>query len=116
MNVSTAARAPFTRRQARELLFCLAAGPFALLNPIVSFVVTVDLIWLAADGARGNPSTAEIAAAFAVQALLLVLLVSTPAARRLGAAQRRLAARLLGVHVGPPPRSTPGPRDAAGWR
>jgi signal transduction histidine kinase len=97
-----------------------------VVNPLVFFVVTADLIWLAADGARGNPSPAELAVAGACQVLLLVLLVSTAAARRLGSLQRRLATRLLGVRVGAPPpvrRSPggrawpgPGPRDGAGWR
>lgn len=118
--------APFTRRQGRALLFCLAGLPFAVVNPLVLFVVTVDLIWWAADGARGNPSPAQMAVAGACQGALLVLLVSTTAARRLGSLQRRLAARLLGVRVGAPPpvrRSPgrrswpgPGPRDGAGWR
>jgi signal transduction histidine kinase len=118
--------APFARRGRRELLFCLAALPFALVNPLTLALLTMDLIWLAADGARGNPSPAEIAIAIAVQGLLLVLLVATPAARRLGSLQRRLAARLLGVRVAAPPpmrRSPggrawpgPGPRDGTGWR
>jgi signal transduction histidine kinase len=123
---SWAVVAPFTRRAGRELLFCLAGLPFAVVNPLALFVLTVDMIWLAVDGARGNPSPAEIAIACACQGLLLVLLVSTPAARRLGSLQRMLAARLLGVRVGAPPpvrRSPggrawpgPGPRDGAGWR
>ena len=108
----TAIVAPFTRRQGRELLFCLAGLPFTLINPLVLFVLTVDLIWLVADSARGNPSPAEMAVAGACQGLLLVLLVSTPAARRLGALQRTLATRLLGVRVGVPPpvRRSPGGR------
>jgi signal transduction histidine kinase len=116
--------APFTRRTGRALLFCLAGLPFAVVNPVVLVILTADLIWLAVDGARGNPSPAEIAIAVAIQGLLLVLLVSTPAARRLGSLQRRLATRLLGVRVAEPPpvrrrsggRAWPGPRDGAGWR
>src|SRR3954471_13181145 len=92
-----AAVAPFTRRQRRELLFCLAGLPFAGLSPLVFFVVAVDLIWLAVDGGRGNPSPAEVASAGVCLGLLLVLLVSTGAARRLGSLQGRLASRLLGV-------------------
>jgi signal transduction histidine kinase len=119
--VRAAVVAPFTRRQGRELVFCLAGLPFAVVNPLVLFVVTVDLIWLVADGARGNPSPAEITIAGAGQGLLLVLLVSTTAARRLGSLHRTLATRLLGVRVGAPPpeRRTPGRRglrDWAGWR
>jgi signal transduction histidine kinase len=122
----TAVVAPFTRRLRRELLFCLAGLPFALINPLVLFVLTVDMIWLAADSGRGNPSAAEMAIACACQGLLLVLLVSTTAARRLGSLQRMLATRLLGVRVGAPPPARrspggrawpgPGPRDGAGWR
>ena len=118
--------APFTRRQGRELLFCLAGLPFVVVNPVALFVLAVDMIWLVADGARGNPSPAEMAIACVCLGLLLVLLVSTGTARRLGSLQRRLATRLLGVRVAAPPpvrRSPggrawpgPGPRDGAGWR
>jgi signal transduction histidine kinase len=116
--------APFTRRQGRELVFCLAGLPFVLINPLALLILAVDLIWLVVDGGRGNPSAGQMAAAGACLGLLLVLLVSTPAARRLGSLQRRLAARLLGVRVGTPPparrgtggRAWPGPRDGAGWR
>jgi signal transduction histidine kinase len=119
--------APFTRRQGRELLFCLAGLPFAVVSPLALFVLAVDMIWLAADGGRGNPSPAEMAIAGVCLGLLLVLLVSTRAPRRLGSLQRRLATRLLGVRVGAPPPPVrrrpggrawpgPGPRDGAGWR
>ncbi|MGX6603136.1 sensor domain-containing protein [Micromonosporaceae bacterium Da 78-11] len=94
-----------------------------VISPLVLFVAAVDLVWLAADAGRGNPSPAQIAVAGVCLGLLLVLLVSTRAARRLGSLQRGLAARLLGTRVGAPPpvhgrggRSWPGPRDAAGWR
>jgi signal transduction histidine kinase len=100
---------PFSRRTGRELLFCLAGLPFALINPLILFIVTVDLLRLTLDGGRGNPSPAEMGIAAAGQVLLLALLVVTPAARWLGARQRGLAARLLGVRVGPPP-------PARGWR
>ena len=118
--------APFTRRQGRELLFCLAGLPLAMVNPLVLFVLTVDLIWLVADGGRGNPTPGDMAIAGACQGLLLVMLVSTTAARRLGSLQRMLATRLLGTQVGAPPPVRrrpggrawpgPGPRDGAGWR
>ena len=124
LTVTTGGPWPFTRRRGRELLFCLTGLPFALVSVPVLFVVTVDLIWLVADGARGNPSPAEMAVAGAAVLLLLVLLVSTGAARSLGSLQRRLAARLLGIRVAAPPsvrrrtasRAWPGPRDGAGWR
>jgi signal transduction histidine kinase len=116
--VTAALVAPFTRRQGRELVFCLAGLPFVVVNPLALFVLAVDLIWLAVDGARGNPSPAEIAIAAAGVGLLLVLLVSTTAARWVGSVQRGLASRLLGVRVAAPPpaRRNPGPRDGAGWR
>jgi hypothetical protein len=38
--------APFTRRVGRELLFCLAGLPLAVVNPLLLFVLTVDMIWL----------------------------------------------------------------------
>ncbi len=122
----TAVGAPFTRRTGRGLLFCLAGLPFIVVNPVALFVLTVDLIWWLTGDMRGNPSPVDLAIAGVCLGLLLVLLVSTTAARRLGGLQRKLASRLLGVRVGAPPpvrRSTggrawpgPGPRDAAGWR
>jgi signal transduction histidine kinase len=121
-----AVAAPFARRAGRELLFCLAGLPFAVVNPLALFVLAVDLTWLVAGSGRGNPSPADVAIACACLGLLLVLLVSTRAARRLGSLQRMLATRLLGIRVAAPApvrRSPggrawagPGPRDAAGWR
>jgi signal transduction histidine kinase len=118
--------APFTRCEGRELLFCLAGLPFVVVNPLALFVLAVDLIWLVAGTGRGNPSPADVAIACACLGLLLVLLVSTRAARRLGSLQRMLAARLLGMRVAAPPPARrspggrawpgPGPRDGAGWR
>ena len=109
--------APFSRRQRRELLFCLAGLPFAMIGPPVLFVLAMDLIWLAADRGRGNPSPAAGIAAGLVVGLLFVLLVSTGAARRLGSLQRRLANRLLGIKVvAPPPARRRLIGDGAGWR
>ncbi|WP_433190756.1 sensor histidine kinase [Actinoallomurus sp. CA-150999] len=113
--------APFTRREGRELLFCLAGLPFAVVNPLAFFILAVDMTWLASSGARGDPSPADMAIACVCVGLLLVLLVSTGAARRLGSLQRTLATGLLGVRVEAPPpvrRTWPGlgPRDGAGWR
>jgi signal transduction histidine kinase len=124
--VRAAVAAPFSRREGRELLFCLAGLPFALVNPLALFVLAVDLTWLVAGSGRGNPSPADIAIAGACLGLVLVLLVSTRAARRLGSLQRVLATRLLGMRVAAPPprrpspggRAWPGPgaRDGAAWR
>jgi hypothetical protein len=101
--------APFTRRTGRQLVFCLAGLPFVVLSPPVLFVLVATVI------GRGAPTAADLAIAGAGVGLLLVLLVTTTAARRLGALQRGLAGRLLGVRVDAPP-GRPGLRDRAGWR
>jgi signal transduction histidine kinase len=121
-----AAVAPFTGRERRALLFCLAGLPFGLVSPLVLFVLGVDLVPLVTGTGRANPSPAEVTAAFAGLALLLVLLVATGAARRVGSLQRLLATRLLGAPIAAPPpvRRRPGHlgrlgaglRDGAGWR
>jgi hypothetical protein len=81
--------APFTRREGRELLFCLAGLPFVVVNPLALFVLAVDLTWLVAGAGRGNPSPADIAIAGMCLGLLFVLLVSTRAARSGRESQRR---------------------------
>lgn len=123
---STAVTAPFSRREGRELLFCLAGLPFAVVNPLALLVLAVDLSWLAVGNGRDNPSPTDVAIACACVGLLLVLLVSTRAARMLGSLQRVLTTRLLGVRVAAPSPARrspgarawpgPGPRDGAGWR
>ena len=126
MKLGSVLETPFVRRQGREQLFCLAALPFAQINPLVFGILAVDLIWMAAEGGRGNPSPGHVAAAGVCAGVVLVLLVSTGAARGLGSLQRRLAAALLGLRAGAPPparrrpggliRRGPGLRDGAGWR
>jgi signal transduction histidine kinase len=121
-----AAVAPFTGRERRELLFCLAGLPFGLVSPLVLFVLGLNLVRLVTGTGRANPSPAEITAAFAGLALLLVLLVATGAARWVGSVQRLLATRLLGAPIAAPPpvrrrrgdlgRLGAGVRDGAGWR
>lgn len=111
-----AVAAPFTRREGRELLFCLAGLPFVVVSPVTVFALAVDLSWLAMGSGRGNPSPADMAVVCACIGLLLVLMVSTGATRRLGSLQRKLAARLLGVRVAAPPLARRGLRDEAGWR
>ncbi|HEY3981106.1 MAG TPA: sensor domain-containing protein [Streptosporangiaceae bacterium] len=121
-----AVSAPFTGRAGRELLFSLAGLPFVVASPLALFLLAVDLVVLVGGTGRGNPSRADVAIAGACLGLLLVLLVSTRAARRLGSLQRMLATRLLGMRVAAPPPARripgrrawpgPGPRDEAGWR
>ena len=94
------ARAPFTRRAWRELLFCTIEVPLGLCVlaiPITGIVALLPLLFLMPRIARG-----------------------------LGAAHRALAARLLGERIaGPPPirrgRGIGGwlaatPRDGPGWK
>src|SRR5512142_821429 len=66
--------APFTRRTGRELLFCLAGVPFAVVNPLVLFIGALDLTRWVGSAGRGNPSPADAAVAGACVGLLTVLL------------------------------------------
>jgi len=124
-------RAPFTGRARRELAFCLLGLPFGIfaLVPLAGFFVTVRLAQLAHGPPwvdRGNPWWPSILGAAAVGALLIVLLVTTGAARALGAEGRRLAGWLLRDRVAAPPPLRPGRgllgglgarlRDGPGWR
>ena len=86
-----ALRAPLTRRARDELLFCLAG-------------VLVGLAVLAVVVALLVPGTARsVIRAGAIVAVLLPLALATGLGRRLGAAHRRLAERLLGERVPAPP-------------
>ncbi|HEX8133252.1 MAG TPA: sensor domain-containing protein [Actinomycetes bacterium] len=107
-------REPFTRRARDELLYCLAG-------------VLVGAAVLAAVVALLVPGTARsVARAGVIVAVLLPLALATGVARRLGAAHRRLAERLLGERIAPPPPARPGRgmlgrlraglRDGPGWR
>jgi signal transduction histidine kinase len=108
-----ALREPFSRRARRELLFCLVG-------------VLVGLAVLAVIVALLVPGTARsVARAGVIIGVLLPLALATGMARRLGAAHRRLAERLLGERIPPPPaRPRQGPlgrlgaglRDGHGWR
>jgi signal transduction histidine kinase len=110
----TALREPFTRRARQEVLYCLVG-------------VLVGAAVLAAVVALLVPGTARsVARAGVIVAVLLPLALATGVARRLGAAHRRLAERLLGERVAPPPPARPGRgmlgrlraglRDGPGWR
>jgi signal transduction histidine kinase len=109
-----ALREPFTRRARRELLFCLA-------------VVGIGMAVLAVVVALLVPGTARsVARAAVLVGLLVPLVLATGTARNLGAAHRRLAGRLLGERIAPPPPARPasgplgrlgaGLRDGPGWR
>jgi signal transduction histidine kinase len=108
-----ALREPFDRRARAELLFCLVGvlAGLAVLAVIVALLV---------------PGTARsVARAGAIVGVLLPLTLATGMARRLGAAHRSLAERLLGERIAPPPprpgqglfgRIGAGLRDGPGWR
>src|SRR5712692_6375942 len=119
-----AVRAPVSGRARRELLFCLAGLPFVVPIPLTGFYLTVILGMLASG--QPNPPWWAVLTGVAVAVALLLLLVMTGAARRLGAACRRLAASLLGERIAAPPpvrarRGLPGRLnarlcDGPGWR
>jgi signal transduction histidine kinase len=104
-----ALREPFSRRAREELLYCLVG-------------VLVGLAILAVIVALLVPGTARsVARAGAIVAVLLPLTLATGMARRLGAAHRRLAERLLGERIPSPPPLGPGKGllglgDGPSWR
>jgi signal transduction histidine kinase len=116
-------REPFSRRARRELLFCLAGIPLGLCVLVVpywgvGFALAVALL------APGYELT-WVAGVAAILALLLLVVLATRIGRGLGGVHRRLAARLLGERIAPPPdrprRGWPGRlgaglRDGPGWR
>ena len=123
--VLAVARAPFTGRAWRELLFCAIEVPLGLcvlVFPIALMAVPLAVVLLLYRGpALGWPAPAHVAgfaAALAgvVAVVVLALLVLPPRiGRGLGAAHRRLAARLLGERIAGPPPPVRRHRGAAGW-
>jgi signal transduction histidine kinase len=116
------ARAPFTGRAWRELLYCLLGLPFIVFLPFVGFFVVIAGAQLAAGPwvTHGNPSGLAVLAAVAAAGLLALLLVTTGATRALAGVCRDLARWLLGERVTAPPPRRAGLdarlRDGAGWR
>jgi signal transduction histidine kinase len=106
-------QAPFTNRTVRELLYCGFGG----LAGLAGFWITVVML------ALGFTISASI---LGTVFGLLLLTVALRVSRRLGALHRRLARRLLGYRVEPPPKFQPGSgildrldkrlRDRAAWR
>jgi signal transduction histidine kinase len=116
-------REPFTRRARRELLFCLVGIPLGLLTMVVPYwgVGFAQAVALLTPGGE----LTWVAGVAAILGLLLLVAVATRVGRGLGAVHRRLAARLLGERVAPPPlrpgrgplgRLGAGLRDGPGWR
>jgi signal transduction histidine kinase len=111
---AAALREPLAAQARAELAFCLVT---ALVGVAVLAVAVALLV----------PGTADsVARAVSAVAVLLPVVLATGLARRLGAAHRRLAERLLGERVPPPPRRRPrrglagrvgaGLGDGPGWR
>ena len=126
-----ALRAPFTVRAARDLLFCLAEAALGLVVLVAPFAVALAVGLLTAPRSPGRGSSGQPVVFLPAVAVLLVIVALTGIAlprigRRLGAAHRRLAARLLGAGIGRPPPPRPGRgragrlaallRDGPGWR
>jgi signal transduction histidine kinase len=107
-------REPFRRRARQELWFCLA-------GVLVGLAVLAVVVALVAPGTARSVTRAAV-----IAAVLVPLALASGTARRLGAAHRRLAERLLGERVTPPPSARPaggtparlgaGLRDGPGWR
>ena len=123
--------APLGRRARNELLFCLAGVPLGLcVAGLVAWLLGVAwLVVLLSPPSRPTPTwVGVLALALDVAGVFLAVALATRVARRLGAVHRRLAARLLGTPVAPPPpldRSqargrlgwlTAGLGDGPGWR
>jgi signal transduction histidine kinase len=120
--------APLGRRARNELLFCLAGIPLGLIIAgagVWLMVVALFVLLLSPSGA--TPLWVGVAAfGLDLLGLVLVVVLATRIARRLGAVHRRLAARLLGTRVAPPPplprrrarlgRLAAGLVDGPGWR
>jgi signal transduction histidine kinase len=97
--------APLGRRARNELLFCLAGIPLGLVVAGAGvWLMVVALFVLLLSPSGSTPLWVGVAAFLLdLLGLALVVLLATRIARRLGAVHRRLAARLLGTRVAPPP-------------
>jgi signal transduction histidine kinase len=131
-----AVRAPFTARALRELLFCaievplglcVLAFPLALTGlPLAVSLLTRGAIPPGQSSPAHPAGVTAIAGGVTLFVLLALLFLAPRIARGLGAAHRRLAARLLGERIaGPPPIRHGGgavgwlnatARDGPGWR
>jgi signal transduction histidine kinase len=119
------ARAPFTARSRRELVFCVAEIPFVLPVPLAVGWAAAAAFWFLTPGHPPNPTWLDLVGAGLVLVTVTALLVATGASRAIGASWRMLAARLLGAQVAAPPplsrqgtsgRLRTGVRDGPGWR
>jgi signal transduction histidine kinase len=112
----TALRAPFTTLALRRAVFCVAGVVSAALVLAVPALLPASgalILW--ASGAMSEQPAPVVAPVFLVLfplTIALLVVLAIPLGRAMGAGQRRLADRLLGVHVDAEPR--PG-RRAVGY-
>jgi signal transduction histidine kinase len=132
-----AAGAPFTARALGELLFCLAGAVLGVTELAAPFALAGVLIWLLRLAYGGRPPAnvlappahpAGVLPYFGVllAALAVLVIIAPRAARRIGAAHRGLALRLLRREIGEPAPAGTGRglagrlgamlRDGPGWR
>jgi signal transduction histidine kinase len=110
--VRAALAAPFTHRARLELLFCLASVPLGFCLFLVPYWTAGPALAVALLAPRYDSTW--VAAVPSSLAVLALVVLATRIARGLGAVHRRLAARLLGERIPPPPPRPPG-RGVAGW-
>jgi signal transduction histidine kinase len=122
--VARAVREPFSRRSRRELGFCLVGVPLGFSLIGIGLCVLAPAVAVALIEPELN-STWRAALATVAWGILLILLL-TRIARRLGVVHRRLALRLLDDRIEAPPPLRRGKgvvgwlgaglRDGTGWR
>ncbi|QLQ38386.1 sensor histidine kinase [Micromonospora robiginosa] len=121
----TALRAPFTGSALRRAAFCLVGVVSAVaVLAVPALVPALGALILWATGGTSRQPAPAVAPIFLVLfplTVALLVVLAAPAGRATGAVHRRIAGRLLGVHVdAPPPR--PSHRigalvaDGPGWR
>ncbi len=127
MQLAAIARAPFTARARRELLFCLIEAPLGLAVLAIPAALSIEGVVLQLLSTGDTKPARGWLAIGSLLALLLILGIAIPwVGRRLGTVHRDLAARLLGQRMtGPLPRhrgrgvfGRPAAmfRDGPGWR
>jgi signal transduction histidine kinase len=122
-----AARAPFTARARRELLFCLIEAPLGLALLALPAALSIEGVVLQLLSKGATSPARGLLAICSLLALVLILGIAIPwVGRGLGTVHRDLAARLLGRSItGPLPRRRGHGvfgrpvamlRDGPGWR
>ncbi|MEV0425477.1 sensor domain-containing protein [Micromonospora sp. NPDC050495] len=121
----TALRAPFITSALRQAVFCVVGVlSAAAVLAVPALLPTLGVLMLWATGATSREPAPAVAPLFLVLfplTVALLVVLAAPIGRAMGTVHRRLASRLLDVHVAaPPPR--PSRRvgalvaDGPGWR